>query len=191
VVNNKTLKTVAKFRDHLSPDKLVLVAFALGIWYNQAYLGIEVNKDGLWVNTELFKMGYPNLYYRETIDDITNRVSPRLGFKTDERTRPYILSELQKMIANFSDIWTDKDFLEECLTFVRNRSGRPEAMSGKNDDCVFATAIAYEIRRNAPVEFGRPMEKLDTGEDYVRRRLDQLYGKKVTPISQDFFTKEQ
>jgi hypothetical protein len=188
VINNKSLRCVAKYRAHISPDNLVHTAIALGLWYNQAYIGIEVNKDGLWVNTELFKWGYPNLYYREAIDDITNRVSPKVGFKTDERTRPYILSELQKMVAKYKDIWTDKDLLLECLTFVRNRVGRPEAMNGKNDDCVFAAAIAYEIRRNAPVEFAKEVEKPRTNEDYVKQRLEELYGRKNTNlIRQDDF----
>lgn len=147
------------------------------MWYNNAYIGIEVNKDGLWVNTELFKQGYPNLYFREAIDNITNKVSAQVGFRTDEKTRPYILSELQRMLYNNSEIWTNRDFLEECLTFVRNRVGRPEAMSGKHDDEIMATAIAYEIRRNAPKQFSRPEVK-NQEELSVMMRLEKLYGKK-------------
>lgn len=177
VMDNQTLKTVAKFRARIPPDELVDVAEALGYWYNTAYEGIEVNKDGLWVNTELFKRGYPNLYFREAIDDITNRVSSKVGFRTDERTRPYILAELQRMLYNYPDIWTDKDFLEECLTFVRNKMGRPEAMSGKNDDHIFAKAIGMEVRRNAPKEFTRPEIK-SQADLSVQMRLEKLYGRK-------------
>lgn len=140
-------------------------------------MGIEVNKDGLWVNTELFKNGYPNLYFREAIDDITNRVSAKVGFRTDERTRPFILSQLQKMLYNNPEMWTNKDFLNECLTFVRNKMGRPEAMGGKHDDEIMATAIAMEIRRNAPQAFAQPEVKSNS-EACVLARLESLYGKK-------------
>jgi hypothetical protein len=177
VIDAQSLRTVAKFSAKIPPDEFTKVAFVLGQWYNWAYTGIEVNKDGLWVNTELFKLSYPNLYFREAIDDITNRVSSKVGFKTDERTRPYILSELQRMLYNNTDIWTNKDFLEECLTFVRNRMGRPEAMSGKHDDEIMATAIAYEIRRNAPKLFTRPEIK-NQAELNIQRRLERLYGRK-------------
>ena len=177
IIDNQSLKTVAKFSGKIPPDEYEQIAFALGVWYNNAYLGIEVNKDGLWVNTELFKKGYPNLYFREAIDDITNRVSSKVGFKTDERTRPYILAELQRMLYNYTEIWTNKDFLEECLTFVRNKVGRPEAMSSKHDDEIFWTAIAYEIRRNAPKEFSRPEVKSQS-ELMVQMRLEKLYGNK-------------
>jgi len=185
IMDNATLKTVAKLRNHEAPDEFAKQAYALGIWYNEAYMAIEANKDGLWVNTELFKMGYPNLYYREVIDDITNRVGRKLGFRTDERTRPYILSELRKILNNHSDIWTDKDFLQECLTFIRNAMGRPEAMSGKNDDCIMAKAIALEVRRNAPEAIDKEdqPEKTDKAAMIVSR-LEQLYGKKNKVVSQ-------
>jgi len=185
VINNKTLKTAAKLKNRNPPDEFAKQCFALGMWYNQAYMGIESNKDGLWVNTELFKMGYPNLYYREAIDDITNRVGRRLGFRTDQRTRPYILAELRKMLNEYPDIWNDKDFLDECLTFVRNSLGRPEAMSGKNDDEIMATAIAYEIRRNMPEASEYEIkERPSTKEAMIMERLNELYGKKTKVMTQ-------
>jgi hypothetical protein len=187
-VDNKTLKTVAKMKATIPPDEMSKVAYDLGKWYNNAYMGIEVNKDGLWVNTELFKMGYTNLYYREAIDDITNRIGARLGFKTTELTRPYILSELRKMLASHNNIWNNKEFLEECLVFVRNKMGRPEAMSGKNDDEIMATAIAYEIRRNAPMAF-EVMQEQTPRDDIIDQRLEKLYGRNKNKISQEFYMK--
>jgi len=181
VIDNQTLKCVAKFSARIPPDEFSLVAFALGTWYNNAYMGIEVNKDGLWVNAELFKLGYNNLYYREAIDDITNRVGSKVGFKTDQRTRPYILAELQKMLYNYTDIWTNKDFLEECLTFVRDKMGRPSSMQGKHDDEIMAMSIAYEIRRLAPRQYNRPEVKSQS-EMVILDRLERLYGKKQNKL---------
>ena len=184
VIDNQSLKCVAEWCGKATPDEFACIAYALGEWFNFGYMGIEVNKDGLWVNTELFKLGYPNLYFREAIDDITNRVSSKVGFKTDERTRPYILAELQKMLYNYSEVWTNKSFLEECLTFVRNKVGRPTAMSSKNDDRIFASAIAYEVRRLAPSQYSRPEIKSQS-ELMIQLRLEKLYGRKdIKSISQ-------
>jgi hypothetical protein len=189
VIDASTLKTVAKFTDKLCPpDEASKIVHALGMWYNYAYVGIEVNKDGLWVNSELFKMGYPNLYYREALDDITHSVSRRVGFKTDERTRPYILSELRKTLVTNPESFNDKEFLTECLVFIRNRVGRPESMSGKHDDEVFAHAIALEIRRNSPIAFEQPVKIAQTGSNYVMARLEKIKAKNTTnPFSQDFY----
>lgn len=175
VKDNKTLKTVAKFKSKLCPpDTFAIVCYALGAWYNFAYTGVEVNKDGLWVNNELFKMGYPNLYYREEIDDISKQVKRKFGWKTDERTRPYILSELRKTLALHDDIWVDEEFLQECLVFIRNKVGRPEAMSGKHDDEIISEAIGLEIRRNTPEAFTPPPEVPQNSQSYVMERLAKI-----------------
>ena len=58
VIDNQTLKTVAKWKSKLCPpDRFAIVCYALGAWYNFAYAGIEANKDGPWGNTELFYNG--------------------------------------------------------------------------------------------------------------------------------------
>lgn len=175
VLNARTLKTVAKWKSKLCPpDQFAVAVYALGVWYNSAYAGVESNKDGLWVNSELFKMGYPNLYYREELDDITHKVSRKVGFKTDSKTRPVILAELRKVLSKVKDCWNDVEFLRECMTFVRNKVGRPEAMIGKHDDEIMAHAIALEIRRNAPEAFDEPKEVPQNSESYVLQRLNRI-----------------
>ena len=188
IIDNKTLETVAVFSDKLStPDVFTETVFALGAWYNYAYVGVEANKDGLWVNNQLFMMGYPNLYYREVFDDIAKTVSRKVGFKTDGVTRPYILTELRTILGTV-DKWNDKVFLDECLTFVRNKVGKPAAMSGRHDDRVMATAIAVEIRRNAPEAFDKPLIIDQTNENKVLMRLEQLKRRNNTNvISQDAY----
>ncbi len=175
VIDAKSLKTVAKWKSKLCPPDLFAVAvFALGVWYNSAYAGVESNKDGLWVNSELFKMGYPNLYYREELDDITHKVSRKVGFKTDAKTRPVILSELRKVLSKVKDCWNDAAFLRECVTFVRNKVGRAEAMTGKHDDEIMSHAILLEIRRNAPEAFEEPQVVQQNSESYVLQRLNRI-----------------
>lgn len=150
VIDNKTMRTVAKFKGRISPADLIDLSYALGMWYNYAYIGIESNKDGGWVNDGLFKMGYPNLYFREAIDDITKRVGRKIGFLTGGSNRNHVLSELQKHVLRETTMWNDKRALKEMLTFVKNKMGRPEAMSGKHDDQIMAKAIAFYIHSTAP-----------------------------------------
>ena len=190
IKNNKTLKTVASFVDgSCPPDEYALVVFALGMYYNYAYTGIESNKDGLWVNDTLFKMGYPNLFFRERYDDITKSVGKQLGFRTGARERDPILANLKSYLNNYDDIWVDRAFLQECLTFVRNKVGKPEAMEGKKDDRVMAEAIAFEIRKNAPSELNKPTPPYaTTNEERIMARLEHLKKQKnKSMISQDSY----
>lgn len=188
VIDNKTMRTVAKFKGRVPPDELINIAYALGMWYNYAYIGIEANKDGGWVNDGLFKMGYPNLYFREVIDDITKKVSRKIGFLTSSGNRSYILAELQKQVLRTTDMWNDKRILKEMLTFIKNKMGRPEAMNGKHDDQIMAKAIALHIHSTAP----KPVEEeaiinsqnIGSGQNVVLERLKKMYGPKKGVSSQ-------
>lgn len=184
VIDNRSLRTVASLRTHVSPDKFEKMVFALGVWYNEAYIAVEGNKDGLWVNTELFNSRYPNLYFREEIDDITMSVKKKVGWITSMKTRPVMLAELRRMLNQIKDCWNDKGFLEECLTFVRGDNGRPDAMTGKHDDQIIALAIALEVRKNAPMTFEVKDPGLTPLQEVMIARLEARYGKKVQGISQ-------
>lgn len=177
IIDAASLKTVGKFKDTLCPpDEFAVAVFALATWYNTAYVAVEANKDGLWVNKEIFKMGYSNLYWREAFDDVSMTVGRKMGFLTDPKTRPFILSELRKMLAvkELAHVWNDREFLDECLVFVRGKTGKPEAMVGKHDDEVLSHAIALEVRRNSPQAFTPPTKVAQNSESYVMQRLERL-----------------
>ena len=144
MINHKTEECAGLYRSQVPPDELATDAYKLGKFYNWALLGIEVNKDGLWVNDALEKMGYLNLYYRKAFDDITQKVTKYFGWKTTSATRPFALASLKAVFLR-----KDKGFpaplLGEMFTFVRNAKGKAEAMLGKHDDIVMAASIGYSV----------------------------------------------
>jgi phage terminase large subunit len=144
VINHKTEECDAVYISYVAPDELATEAYMLGKYYNFALLGIEVNKDGLWVNDALEKLGYINLYYRKIFDDITQKVTKFFGWKTTSATRPFALAALKAVFFR-KDRGFPTQILDEMLTFVRNAKGRPEAMDKKRDDCIMAASIGYAI----------------------------------------------
>lgn len=144
VINQKTEDCDAVYISHVPPDELATEAYKLGKFYNWALLGIEVNKDGLWVNDALEKMGYINLYYRKQFDDITRKMTKFFGWKTTSATRPFSLAALKAVFFR-KDSGFPAALLNEMFTFVRNIKGRPEAMDKKHDDCILAASIGYAI----------------------------------------------
>lgn len=161
VLKHKTEECVAVYKSNVPPDEFIGVAFNLGKWYNWALMAIESNKDGLWVNDGLDKMGYINLYYRKVFDDITKNVTKFFGWKTTSATRPFALAALKAMFLR-----KDKGFpmaiLKEMVTFLRNAKGRPEALAGKNDDVIMAASIAYAVLQ----ELGRYIEVNSSSEGF-------------------------
>ena len=43
----------------------------------------------------------------------------------------------------------DPDFLAECMTFVRNKKGRPEAQAGCFDDRVISQVISWQMHQRS------------------------------------------
>ena len=144
VINHKTEECDAIYHSHVAPDELATEAYKLGKFYNFALLGIEVNKDGLWVNDALEKMGYINLYYRKQFDDITKKMTKFFGWKTTSATRPFALAALKAVFFR-KDCGFPAAILNEMFTFVRNIKGKPEAMAKKHDDVIMSASIGYAI----------------------------------------------
>ena len=147
VLNVKTGKLCATLRHQMDADLYTKQMYCLGKYYKDALVGIESNFDS-FPNAELQRLGYKNLYLREKTDDITHRKYAEFGFKTTPVTRPLIISNLVEIVREHTELLTDKETLEEMLTFVRNAKGRAEAQLGAHDDLVMALAIAYFIKND-------------------------------------------
>ncbi len=120
--------------------------YCLGKYYNAALVGVEINYS-TYPERKLEEWGYPRLYIREKADDVTRELSvKKFGWRTDNRTRPLILAELQSVVHDTPDAILSRALLSEMLTFVRNADMRPEAAPGAHDDLVLAAAIAHFIR---------------------------------------------
>ncbi len=144
VINHKTEECDGLYRSQVPPDELANEAYKLGKFYNWALLAIEVNKDGLWVNDQLEKMGYINLYARKVFDDITQKITKFFGWKTTSSTRPFSLAALKAVFLR-KEGGFPAALLNEMFTFIRNIKGKPEAMDKKKDDVVMAAAIGYAV----------------------------------------------
>lgn len=170
VLKHKTEECVALYKSNVPPDEFITVAYNVGKFYNWALLGIESNKDGLWVNDGLDKLGYINLYYRKSFDDITKNVTKFFGWKTTSATRPFALVALKAVFLR-KNTGFPQAILQEMVTFLRNAKGKPEALEGKNDDVVMAASIAYAIMQeigayeSTPADESFSMKKAMFGED--------------------------
>ena len=160
VVSGITGETVATLHIcHTDDDLYALQVYALGVYYNQAVIAIEVNFS-LMPMRLLQRWGYQPLYRRLRRDDITGTTQQRVGFCTNAQTRPVILANLKSIWRVNSGMEKDKDTLLEMLSFVRV-GGRPQAAYGKHDDLVMALAIAHYAAEYAREWVEQPIEDDD------------------------------
>ena len=145
VLDNITGEQVCTLRHQYDEDTYAKQLYCLGMYYNEALLGVETNFSTYPVKL-LDLMGYKRLYVREVEDDFDGKIRHAFGFRTDKLTRPVILSELIRVLREHMGTVNDEATLLEMLTFIRNEKLRPEAEEGAHDDCVMALAIAHYIR---------------------------------------------
>ena len=145
VLDAKTGIQVAVLKQQFDADLYTKQMYCLGMYYKWALIGIEANFDSFPI-TELHRLGYPNQYVREKMDEYTGKTEKKFGFKTTVLTRPTILSRLKQIVREDTDSINDKDTLDELLTIIKNEKGRIEAPEGGHDDQMMGLAIAHQIR---------------------------------------------
>lgn len=170
VINNVSGKIVAKLRQKYSEPEYVRQIYALGKYYNDALVAIETNFSTYPV-MKLQEMDYPNQYAREREDTYTRQMKKSFGFRTDRQSRPRAIANLVEVFSSHPEWFTDRELLEEMLTFCYNEDHRPEALAGKHDDLVMGAAIIYAVRHQQRMtvltEPEKPREKLI---DQVKRQ---------------------
>lgn len=163
VIDNVTGRIAAKLRQKYSEPKYVRQIFELGRFYNDALVAIETNFSTYPV-MKLQEMEYPNQYSREREDTYTRQMKKSYGFRTDRQSRPRAIANLVEVFSSHPEWFTDRELLEEMLTFCYNEDHRPEALAGKHDDLVMGAAITYAARHQQRMtvlmEPEKPREKL-------------------------------
>lgn len=163
VIDNVTGRIAAKLRQKYSEPEYVRQIYALGRFYNDALVAIETNFSTYPV-MKLQEMEYPNQYSREREDTYTRQMRKSYGFRTDRQSRPRAIANLVEVFSSHPEWFTDRELLEEMLTFCYNEDHRPEALAGKHDDLVMGAAITYAARHQQRMtvltEPEKPREKL-------------------------------
>lgn len=157
LINAMTGKVAATLHvQHVDEDIYAEQMLCLALTYNRAQIGIEVNFSRHPMRVIAQKYGYTNLYLRESVKGMADRVTDDPGFLTTPQTKPLIISELVEALRDDPQMERDPDTVRELLTFVRKPNGRTEAVEGAHDDLVMALAIANHMRRRAPCDWQPP-----------------------------------
>lgn len=188
VLDNRTGEQVAVIHHQFGERMFAEQAYCLGMYYNEALIGIEVNYS-TYPEMLLEELGYRNLYVRQRYDNFTGALINAFGFETTTKTRPVIIDGLKDVAAQALETIVDYDTLGEMLTFVYDERWKPQAEQGEHDDLVMSLAIAHAIRsqqRTTPESTGSVASSkwtADMWQDYnragpqERQRMIQLWGK--------------
>ena len=149
---------VAQWRGHCDADTLAWKAARIAAFYQNSLLAVESNTlesrdssrllDGDQLPYILLQIrdAYPNLYMRAAAPDaISGKPSLRLGFHTNSRTKPLVISTLVRGVREKLYAERCEAALDEMLTYERRANGSFGAIEGAHDDILMTRAIGLHI----------------------------------------------
>lgn len=143
---------VAVFNGIIEPDYLGDLAYVLGLKYNTALLGVEINGPGKATMLRLWhELYYPNLYYKEIFDTINMDRAPQYGWWTDAQNKAILISTLKKAIKEGTILFNNE---ETCIQLKQYKEKKPDifgAPEGKFDDLVSSTMLALQMTRQTHI----------------------------------------
>lgn len=149
VLDKTTYEQAAVWYGRADPDRLGRELDLLGRYYNDALIGVERNAIGITPLIVLRDLGYPNLYYREKIGMITDKITSELGWVTDSISKESIIADAVTLIRDKRIILYDEDTLSEMRSFMRDAEGHARAAKSAHDDMVMALLIAIRMLQKA------------------------------------------
>jgi len=160
----KTGEEVAMFRGLLSPDKFAMELDRVGRMYNNAYMVVEVNNQGLTTLTVLRQLVYPSLYFRQAkFDTLTNTITDKMGWRTSQVNRELLINEFKRAVNEFDLTIHSKILLDEMTVFVYDDANDMVSPAGFHDDSIFSAAIGFQGFKNMP---DRELEQIND-RDYM------------------------
>lgn len=144
-------------------DILVSEVWKLARYWGGTMIIPEENHDRGGI--EMWKNLGVHIYQRMTFNQRANKETPYLGWRTDEKNRPVIIETL----ANAVRVAPNKQIgegielrcpwlIQQCKNFGFKPSGRPEALTGHDDD-VIATAIVHQHRGMGSIYYHQIVER--------------------------------
>jgi hypothetical protein len=157
IINVSRKREAYIFRARCGIDHFYRICNEKGREFNNALLAVERNNHGYAVLLGLNEnCEYPNIYKQTETNRLVGDIQKvtKYGWLTTKESKALMIDSLKMAVEGDSlddedhfmpsIIWLDVHFLNELLTFVQE-SGKMEAISGKHDDDIMATAIAFQM----------------------------------------------
>lgn len=145
VIDANYREVVATVKAHVPIEDLGFYVEWIGYWYYTALIGVERNNMGLVPLTYLKQQRYPRQYRMEPLAQQRGTRTPRYGWHTNKSTKPKMVVDFNKAVADESLVLRDRRFLDESFTFLADGKGGYAARPPNHDDLVDAHLIGNQL----------------------------------------------
>jgi len=127
----------------VKPYEFTEVVYQMALYYNQGLLIIEKASGGHIVIDRInHDHHYINMYKYKSYDQKTGKARRQVGFNTDTKSRPFMISDFQEFFETGKILINSKMLLQEMKLF-QLVNDKMQAVSG-HDDTVMAMAMAIQ-----------------------------------------------
>ena len=160
VIDVEKSEQVAEYKGKVETKQFGNMLVSIATEYNDALLIPENSSIGWNAIQQIIDRGYKNLFYMSKdlqYVDVEHQMTGRYraeerqmvpGFTTSQRTRPLVIARLKEYMLENSFTVRSARMCAELETFIW-KNGRPEALSGYNDDLTMALCIGLWVRDTA------------------------------------------
>lgn len=145
-IDVETGEDVASIRCRIAPEDFGKLMVAVAKLFNNAMLAVERTGDGHSCMIAFREARYYHIYEHKTWDKKNRKVINLPGWPATMITRPMACNRLAMYVREHSENFRDRKFLEEAITFIRDKMGRPAGAPGCHDDTVTAHYGAHYVR---------------------------------------------
>ena len=121
------------------------------------------------------RLDYPNLYWRESWDEISDKQTRKVGWYTDKGNRGRLIDDMVQQVRRRAVHCPSDGTVKQMQTFVKDKMGRPGHAPGEHDDDVISLCSEYsgDVSVDGDVAF-RP-EFVIGGVESEDKYLDRQY----------------
>lgn len=151
VLDKRSMEQVAVWHGRVDPDVFGRELYRLGMYYNEAFIAPERNSIGIAAILTLRNLYYPNLYIRESVGQVQDKLKPEIGWITNMQTKPIMVAEGQRAIRDKLVMIHDEGTINELFSYQYDDQGHTNAVTGAHDDRVIALLIAIQMYNRVPL----------------------------------------
>ena len=161
IIDVTTMEQVMEYQGKTPPDLLAQLVYDYGMQYN-AYTVIDIT-GGLGVTTilKLVEMRYPHLHYekqntkvlakKKELQKLAKDGDKMPGFNIGVNRLP-LVQRFEMMVRTNGIKIRSVRTTEEMKTFIYNKMGRPDHMSGYHDDCLKENTLIKTSNGYTPIQ---------------------------------------
>ena len=155
LINRETKDVDLSYFSQLDEVTLAKVCYLISKLFTgeeAPWLAIETTGPGL-ATFDICHTFYDieNLFMMPNFDSVKQTVTYKKGWRTTVGSRNMLVAGIRSYLAQRAG-YIDPRLVGECMTFVRNKVGKPIAKAGCHDDEVMSFGIAIQVDEIVPYE---------------------------------------